>query len=350
MVALAALNKPHAGTSMAARLNNMEHHRALRAHLHAAAQSLDEARTTLHTPAPSRPPSPSANPSGPDGTPHPMPHPGETTITNRIRRLDLLAQADRLQQLGSDFDTLKNDISNLTAHPGSELLEQLTPKITQTHRLTGRTLERLTELGTSQYAAVPGSSASLAALSSVVESASMAAASLASAIAANPLDTTDEADHKARQSSAAPRQAELLTEATRFLDLSVTGCHFVAGGILRNLRAHPAHMPLLPQLTDAQYTALEKIGQDGTRVIRSLRGDRQTVRAGDGSTIHAKPFAVLAENRLIRVPLRGTSLVLDVTVTAAGQLILDMHKPARTPTSAPPKAKPAAAAATGHRR
>ncbi|MFF7400563.1 hypothetical protein [Streptomyces murinus] len=281
-----------------------------------------------------------------------MTHSGEPAITTSIRRLDLPVQADRLQQLGTDFDTLKNAISNLTAHPGSELLEQLTPKITQTHRLIGRTLERLAALGTSQYTAVPGSSASLALLSSVVESASKAAASLASAIAANPLDTADEADHKARQSSVGPRQAGLLTEAVRLVDLSVTGCHYVAGGILRNLRAHPEHMPLLPRLTEAQYTALEKIGQGGTRVIRSLRGGRQTVRAGDGSTIYAKPFAVLTETRLIRFPPSGTSLVLDVTVTAAGQLVLDMHKPARTPTPAPPKTMPAAtaAAAAGHRR
>ncbi|MBJ7004845.1 hypothetical protein JG491_33090 [Streptomyces sp. CRPSP2-6A1] len=275
---------------------------------------------------------------------------GEPAITTSIRQLDLPEQADRLQQLGTDFATLKNDISNLTAHPGSELLEQLTPTIRQTHRLIGRTLERLAELGTSQYTAVPGSSASLTVLSSVVESASKAAASLASAIAANPLDTVDEVDHEARRSSAGPRQAELLTEATRLLDLSVTGCHYVAGGVLRNLRAHPEHMPLLPPLTGAQYTALEKIGEGGTRVFRSLRGGRQTVRAGDGSTIYAKPFAVLTETRLIRFPPTGTPLVLDVTVTAAGQLVLDMHKRAHTPTSAPPRTMPAATAAAGHRR
>ncbi|MCL7493817.1 hypothetical protein M8I34_20805 [Streptomyces sp. MCA2] len=60
MVPLAALSKPNPDTSTAARLHDIEHHCALRMHLHAAAQSLDDARTALRTPTPARRPSPSA--------------------------------------------------------------------------------------------------------------------------------------------------------------------------------------------------------------------------------------------------------------------------------------------------
>lgn len=62
MVPLATLSKPNPDTSTAARLNNIEHHSALYTHLPAAAQSLDEARTTLRTPTPARLPSPAAPP------------------------------------------------------------------------------------------------------------------------------------------------------------------------------------------------------------------------------------------------------------------------------------------------
>ncbi|MFE0380164.1 hypothetical protein ACFW1M_32430 [Streptomyces inhibens] len=62
MVPLTALSKPNPDTSTAARLNNIEHHSALYTHLHAAAQSLDEARTTLRTPTPAQLPSPSTPP------------------------------------------------------------------------------------------------------------------------------------------------------------------------------------------------------------------------------------------------------------------------------------------------
>ncbi|MGP8298239.1 hypothetical protein ACTPOK_09865 [Streptomyces inhibens] len=62
MVPLATLSKPNPDTSTAARLHDIEHHCTLRTQLHAAAQSLDEARTTLRTPTPARPPSPSAPP------------------------------------------------------------------------------------------------------------------------------------------------------------------------------------------------------------------------------------------------------------------------------------------------
>ncbi|MFD7013901.1 hypothetical protein [Streptomyces sp. NPDC059928] len=62
MVALAALSRPNPGTSMAARLEGIEHHSVLRTHLHAAVQSLDEARSRLRPPSPARRASPVAAP------------------------------------------------------------------------------------------------------------------------------------------------------------------------------------------------------------------------------------------------------------------------------------------------
>ncbi|USA00492.1 hypothetical protein NCG97_07040 [Streptomyces lydicamycinicus] len=65
MVPLATFSKPNPDTSTAARLHDIEHHCALRMHLHAAAHSLDEARSTLRTPTPTRLPSPAAPPPVP---------------------------------------------------------------------------------------------------------------------------------------------------------------------------------------------------------------------------------------------------------------------------------------------
>ncbi|MFI2204800.1 hypothetical protein ACH47Z_29230 [Streptomyces sp. NPDC020192] len=116
---------------------------------------------------------------------------------------------------------------------------------------------------------------------------------------------------------------------------------------LHRLRHHPQPHGAPGAPTPAQRTALESIAQGGARLSRSLRGGRESVQAGDGSTIHAKPFHVLAENKLIRV--QGTSLLVrDVTITTAGRLALATQKPGRAPTTAPGKA--ATAVATGARR
>ncbi|MFI2204605.1 hypothetical protein ACH47Z_28235 [Streptomyces sp. NPDC020192] len=226
----------------------------------------------------------------------------------------------------------------------------------QIHELIGRTLQRLAALDGSQYTAVPGSRSCLETLSSAVATASLAAADLANAVADNPLEGADFAGgpplddaavRKARHAEAAPRLAEALADAAHDLDLCATSCLYTASGIIRDLTEHPEHRPPLPQLTPAQHTALEKIAQGGASLSRSLRGGRESVQAGDGSTIHAKPFHVLAENRLIRV--QGTSLLVrDVTITTAGRLALATQQPGRAPTTAPAKAP--TAATTGTRR
>ncbi len=253
-------------------------------------------------------------------------------------------QVDRLRRLGADFTTLKDGVTTLEVRPGAGLLAQLSPKIDQAHQLITRTLQQLSDLSASQYTAIPGSRAALDALCGVVESASLAAADLAAAVVENPLDaagfaagSSQDADsvRKARHASAAPGLAETLTRAAQCLDLSATGCRYTASGIIRDLAQSPEYLASLPRLTPPQYTALEKIAQGGARFWGSLRGGRDSIRAGDGSTLRAKPFEVLMKNQLVRLRGPGSSLGgQDITVTAAGRLALTAQKPPSQPASA----------------
>ncbi|GHH29433.1 hypothetical protein [Streptomyces rubradiris] len=227
------------------------------------------------------------------------------------------------------------------------------------HDLTGRTLQQLAVLDGSQYTVVPGSRASLKCLSTAVEAACLAALDLAEAVADNPLDATgfsgeplpDAAARQAQDAKTRARLADIVADAAHQLDVCATGCQYAASGIIRDLIRHPQHMPPMPQLTRGQYTALETIAQDGARLWRSLRGGRETIRAGNGSTIRSKPFHVLAKNRLVRVQERDSSLGgQDVSVTAAGQLVLDTQRSSRTPPSAPARPAPSASSTAGRRR
>jgi hypothetical protein len=139
---------------------------------------------------------------------------------------------------------------------------------------------------------------------------------------------------QARHEEAAPLLAESLKSAAHHLDLCATCCHYTASGITRDLKDHPEHRPKLPQLTDAQYTALERIAQGGTR--RYERRDRPaSVQAGDGRSIHAKPFGVLEKHRLIRVARTSAYGGQDVRIVAAGKLVLDFQKPGRAQPASP---------------
>jgi hypothetical protein len=179
-------------------------------------------------------------------------------------------------------------------------------------------------------------------------------------VATNPLDGTpfgggspdDESVRAARHAEAVPLLADALTEATHHLDLCETAYRHLATIILRDLREHPEHLPSLPQLTSAQYRSLEKIAEGGTTFSRSLRGDWDSIRAGDGSAIPAKPFAVLENNRLVRFQQKSSSPFgpQDVGVTSAGRLVLDTQKPVRTPVPPSAKTAPAATATAGRRR
>ncbi|CAM5444821.1 hypothetical protein [Streptomyces hirsutus] len=275
-----------------------------------------------------------------------------------MRQIDLPAQIDHLRKLGADFAALHTTVTALNAQPGSEILQQVGPKILAIHELVGRALVRLSVLDGSQYTAVPGSRSSLETLSEVIASGSLAASQLARAVADNPLEAAafaggppidDAAVHQARHAEARPLLAESLTTAAHHLDLCATCCQYTAAGIARDLKDHPEHRSSLPQLTNAQYTALDKIAQGGARRYER-RGGSRSVMAGDGSSIHATPFAVLEKHRLIRIDTQHSAIAgQDITVTAAGKLVLDTQRPGPTPSASPGKA-PAPSKPGGRRR
>ncbi|MFE1407818.1 hypothetical protein ACFW5D_30175 [Streptomyces sp. NPDC058770] len=258
-----------------------------------------------------------------------------------MRQIDLPLQIDHLRTLGNDFNALRSTVTALDAQPGSGMLQQLGPKILAAHELIGRTLVRLSALDGSQYTAVPGSRAALETLGEVVVSASVAAAQLSRAVADNPLEAApfatgqrfdDALARQARHTEAAPLLAESLTTAVHHLDLCATCCQYTASGIARDLKEHPEHLPEIPQLTGAQYKTLDTIAQGGVRQHRRLGGGI-SVRAGNGSSIHATPFAVLQKHRLVRVSAASSPLAeQDVTVTALGRLALDIQLPGPTPS------------------
>ncbi|MFD6324632.1 hypothetical protein ACFWOL_17570 [Streptomyces sp. NPDC058442] len=274
-----------------------------------------------------------------------------------MRQIDLPAQIDHLRKLGADFAALHTTVTALNAHPGSEMLQQVGPKILAIHELVGRALVRLSVLDGSQYTAVPGSRSSLETLSEVIASGSLAASQLARAVTDNPLEAAafaggppvdDAAVHQARHAEARPLLAESLTTAAHHLDLCATCCRYTAAGIARDLKDHPEHRPSLPQLTNAQYTALDKIAQGGARRYER-RGGSRSVMAGD-SSIHATPFAVLEKHRLIRIDTQHSAIAgQNVTVTAAGKLVLDTQRPGPTPSASPGKV-PAPSKPGGRRR
>ncbi|MEU2131752.1 hypothetical protein [Streptomyces sp. NPDC018352] len=240
--------------------------------------------------------------------------------------------------------------------PGSKLLQQLGPQILSVHELVGRTLVRLSVLDGSQYTAVPGSRASLVTLSEVVASASVAASQLARAVADNPLEAAafagtpdDAAARRTRLADSAPVLAKSLTTAVHHLALCAACCHHTAAGIARDLKDHPDHRPQLPELSDAQYAALDKIARGGANHYTS-RSDKTSVRDGDGNTIHPKPFNVLLEHRLIRIHTSTSAIVpREIEITARGKLVLDIQKPGR-PLPASPGSVPAPAKGGNRRR
>ncbi|MFF8918315.1 hypothetical protein ACF08M_34710 [Streptomyces sp. NPDC015032] len=290
-------------------------------------------------PARLRPPYPAARPQGRRGA-APTDLPRRPTIA--LRQIDLPLQIDLLHKLGADFTALHTTVTALDGRPGSELLKQIGPQILSVHELVGRTLVRLSVLDGSQYTAVPGSRSSLETLSEVVASAAVAASQLARAVAGNPLEAApftetpdDAATRQARLANSAPILAKSLTTAVHHLALCAACCHHTASGIARDLKDHPDHRPQLPELSDAQYAALDKIAQGGANHYTS-RNDKTSVRDGDGNIIHAKPFNVLLKDRLIRIHDSISSVVpREIEITARGRLVLDIQKPGRAQPASP---------------
>ncbi|MFI8880302.1 hypothetical protein [Streptomyces sp. NPDC055243] len=159
--------------------------------------------------------------------------------------LNLTDQADQLRILARDFEALHARVRDVSYTPGTDALRQIRPLLLKTQDLTAITLVRLGALDSSTYTSIAGSRASLECLASVVVSSSLAGTDLAGALYANPYEgapfpgySADSASVRtARHGEAIPKMTGHLTNAAHQLDLSATGCQYVATGITRDLTA-----------------------------------------------------------------------------------------------------------------
>ncbi|MFF3328427.1 hypothetical protein ACFYWX_02510 [Streptomyces sp. NPDC002888] len=159
--------------------------------------------------------------------------------------LDLAEHAQQLRTLARDFETLHARVRDVSYTPGTDALRQISPLLLMTQDLTATVLVRLGALDSSTYTSVAGSRASLECLASVVVASSLAGNDLASALHANPYEgasfpgypADDASVRTARHAEAIPKMTGHLADAAHQLDLSATGCHYVATGITRDLAA-----------------------------------------------------------------------------------------------------------------
>ncbi|TFI21369.1 hypothetical protein E4P36_33760 [Streptomyces sp. 4R-3d] len=230
--------------------------------------------------------------------------------------------------------------------PGTDALRQISPLLLKTQDLTATLLVRLGALDNSPYTRIPGSHASLECLSALVIASTQAGNDLASALYANPLEGAafpgypaySESDRVARHATAIPLMTGHLEDAVHQLDLSATGCHYVATGITRDLadihdQAKSAQMDAGSSLSPAQYDALKalSLGQ-GKLQERSHRGLGVTrVATHDGTRISIATYRALDKHGLVTADT-STSLFhgQKITVTDHGQQALAQRRPAAT--------------------
>ncbi|MFI8307726.1 hypothetical protein ACIF80_30775 [Streptomyces sp. NPDC085927] len=272
-----------------------------------------------------------------------------------MRQVDLSAEVARLRELGSDFEDLHSEVRSLTLTPGTDARQQITSKIMVINELVRRALEHLDVLDGSQYTTVPGSRPSLEALAAIVSTASFAASDLASALFSNPLEAAaspgppadERAVRKARHAKAMPVMPKHLADAARQLNLTYTGCHYLANGINGDVKRHSKRQraPTEPSISDSQYDTLLRLSQGGGSLYDMRYGVSKAVDQ-NGKTVNLATLNALTKRGLVQVDT-STSLfqgqLLDVT--ADGQRALAQHKPGTTPArsvaKAPASAKPA---------
>lgn len=193
-------------------------------------------------------------------------------------------------------------------------------------------------------------------MASVVHSSSLAGNDLASALSANPYEgapfsgfpADDASSRTARYAEAVPRMAGYLGDAAHQLDLSATGCHYLAHGIAENLasvrdhKAASAQQTTGPALTLTQYDALKALVDGGRMSESSQRGLGVTrVTTADGTRVSIATYRALAKRGLVTA---DTSTMLyhgqKITVTEDGHRALTQPRPqaALTAATAPPKA------------
>ncbi|WP_329269055.1 hypothetical protein [Streptomyces sp. NBC_01451] len=202
-------------------------------------------------------------------------------------------------------------------------------------------------------------------MASVVSASSLAGNDIANALFANPYEgaefsgyvADDEAVRTARHAEAIPRMTGHLDDAAHQLDLSATGCHYLAHGITEDLASMQDHTAASAQqttglaLTAAQYDALKSLLGGGRLYESSQRGLGVTrVATDDGTRVSIATYQALSKRGLVTADT-STSLYhgQKITVTEDGHRALTQprHR-AALPTAA--ATAPKAAVAQGARR
>ncbi|WP_239157979.1 hypothetical protein [Streptomyces sp. SID13726] len=223
----------------------------------------------------------------------------------------------------------------------------------------------MTALDDSAYTRLAGSGAGLELMASVVSSASRAGNDLADALSANAYEggpvagypADDAASRTARHAAAVPRMAGLLGDAAHRLDLSATGCRYLAHGIAEDLSSVPdrtaasAEQRSVPALTLTQYDALKSLADGGRLYESATRGMGVTrVATDNGTRISIATYRALNNRGLVTAD-NSTSLYhgQKITVTEQGRRALDGPRP-RAPLAAAAATAATTTAAQGVRR
>ncbi|MFD4119034.1 hypothetical protein ACFWSJ_37030 [Streptomyces niveus] len=263
--------------------------------------------------------------------------------------LNLTEQAQELRNLAHEFEALRDRVRGVSYTPGTDALRQIGPLLLTTQDLTATLLVRLGALANSPYTRIPGSHASLECLSSLVLASTLAGNDLARALHAKPLEGAafpgypaySESDRVARHATAIPRMTGHLNDAAHQLDLSATGCHYVANGITSDLadthdQATPERQTTGPALSPAQYDALKTLSAGEGKLYESPRRGLGVTRVvtADGTRVSIATFRALVKRRLVTVDT-STSLWhgQKITVTGDGQRALAQHRPTTAPAA-----------------
>lgn len=239
-------------------------------------------------------------------------------------------------------------------------MRRIAPLIHKAHELVSQSILQLSALDGSQYTAIPGSMASLDALSSVVASVSLAGTDLAHALAASPLDgapfgepvADGEGMRQARSAHALPIVADHLHEASQQLEVCAITCRYVASGIYRDLAAteHTVRPVPLQKVSPTQHQALAALAPGGARLRAAHNDATPRVYVPGGGRVTLATFASLRRRGLINV---DTSAPLyqgqNINVTPQGHRALTYRQiKASLPQSA--AVPPTAASTRGARR
>ncbi|MEV8351889.1 hypothetical protein ACFVTT_24500 [Streptomyces niveus] len=229
--------------------------------------------------------------------------------------LNLTEQAQELRNLAHEFEALRDRVRGVSYTPGTDALRQIGPLLLTTQDLTATLLVRLGALANSPYTRIPGSHASLECLSSLVLASTLAGNDLARALHANPLEGAafpghpaySESDRMARHATAISRMTGHLNDAAHQLDVSATGCHYVANGITSDLadtqanQVKSAQQTTGPALSPAQYNALKALSAGEGKLYESPRRGLGVTRVvtADGTRVSIATFRALVKRGLV---------------------------------------------------